>query len=59
MTKRKSVFLSIASIIFGYISLWLSFGILSGPTLSSIGLLLGIVLIIFGIVMFIVIANKN
>ena len=59
MTKQKGIILSILSVIVGYVSLYLSWGILPGTTFSTIALLLGIGLVIFGIVMFIVNAAKR
>lgn len=59
MTRQKGIVLSILSVILGYLSLYLSWGILPGPTFSTLALLLGIGLVIFGIVMFVISANKN
>jgi TRAP-type C4-dicarboxylate transport system permease large subunit len=59
MTKHKGIIFSILLVVVGYISLYLAWGILLGPTFSTIAMLLGIGLIIFGIVMFIISAKKD
>lgn len=58
MTKKKGLLISLAGILSGYLSLYLAWGILPGPAFSTLALLLGLALIIFGIVMFIVSVTK-
>jgi hypothetical protein len=59
MTKQKGIILSICSIVVGFVLNGLAWTILSGPTFSTLGLLLGISLFIFGVVFFISSLNKN
>jgi uncharacterized membrane protein HdeD (DUF308 family) len=59
MTRHTGIIFSILSVLVGYISLYLSWGILPGPTFNTITLLLGISLIIFGVVLFIISVKKD
>jgi hypothetical protein len=59
MTKQKGIVLSICSMVLGFVSNGLAWTILPGPTLSTLGLLLGLGLFIFGVVMFILRVNKT
>lgn len=45
--------------VLGFVSNGLAWTILPGPTLSTLGLLLGLGLFIFGVVMFILSVNKT
>jgi hypothetical protein len=59
MTKQKGIVLSICSMVLGFVSNGLAWTVLPGPTLSTLGLLLGLGLFIFGVVMFILSVNKT
>ncbi|UPT69667.1 MAG: hypothetical protein M0D53_10885 [Flavobacterium sp. JAD_PAG50586_2] len=59
MTKQKGILLSISSILLGFALNGLAWTILPGPMFSTLGLLLGIALFIFGVVMLIISVNKN
>jgi len=59
MTKQKGLILSISSILIGFILNGLAWSILSGPTFSTLGLLIGIGLMGFGAIMFIISVSKN
>jgi hypothetical protein len=59
MTKQSGIILSISSILLGFVLNALAWTILPGPTFSSLGLLLGLGLFFFGVIIFISNANKK
>ena len=59
MTKQKGIILSIYLLISGFILNGLAWTILPGPTFNTMGLLLGLGLFVFGVVMFVLSVNKN
>ena len=59
MSRQKSVFISLALFILGFIFDGLAWTTLPGPTYNTLALLFGAFLMILGIILFIISANKT
>lgn len=59
MKKQNLIILYIFLILFGFILNGLAWAILPGPTLSTLGLLLGLALTLFGFVFLIITLSKK